>query len=99
MGCLSEVVTLHVLQTIGVMASSVFIEWRQENPDVFSFGDELPPLTPGFHYTDGWFPDSHFQWCSRNSHHSRMFFPSRNVFAVLSHGSSRVERSILVSID
>jgi len=33
--------------------AGAFIEWRQENPDVFSFEDE--PLTPGFQWTDGWF--------------------------------------------
>src|SRR5258708_9154103 len=58
----------------------------------------MPHFTLDFRYTGGWFVGLHFQGCSRNSHHSKMSFPSRSAFLTLFHVFAKAQWSILVSI-
>jgi hypothetical protein len=59
--------------------------------------DELPHLSIDFQYIIESSSDLLYQWYNKSIHHSKMFFPSKNVFSNLSHVSSRVGTSLLVS--
>jgi hypothetical protein len=56
-------------------------------------------LTLDVRYTDGSFPDWHFQSCSRTIHHSKMFALSKATFSTLFHVFAITEWSIHAFID